>query len=65
MDEEGLPKLVIEVKKSKFYPALILKSQEVAQVIEEVYVLSMEKELTSLPFVLTNGLTLNLVYLKQ
>ena len=46
MDEEGLPKLVIEVKKSTFHPALILKSQEVAQVIGEVYILSMEKELT-------------------
>ena len=59
MDEEGLPKLVIEVKKSTFHPALILKSQEVAQVIGEVYVLSMEKELIFLPFVLTNGLGWN------
>ena len=51
---DGKPKLIIEVKRSDMYPSLILKTEEVAQMLREVHIVTEKKSI--LPFLLTNSI---------
>ena len=50
---DGKPKLIIEVKKSIIHPDLTLQTNEVAQVLREVHIVT--EKTSTLPFLLTNS----------